>query len=136
MAQKVLIVDDDPEYVDGISSLLEGRGYEVVTASDGKEGLMMAKQERPDLILLDVMMTTRSEGFDVARELHADEGLKDTPVIIMTGIREEMELPFGFEPSEEWLPVRQVLEKPVEPEDLLKVVEDNIGKRRGTGKGQ
>jgi len=77
---------------------------------------------------LDVMMTTKHEGFDTAREMHEDENIKDTPIIIMTGIRREMNLPFGFEPDETWLPVKQVLEKPVKPEVLLKAVSEHIRK--------
>ncbi len=128
MANKVLMIDDDPEFVEAISNLLDAKGYDVHTASNGKEGVAKAKAEDPDLILLDVMMTTKSEGFSVARELHDDQKLKDTPIIIMTGIRREMNLPFGFEPDEAWLPVKRVLEKPVKPEVLLSAVSENIRK--------
>ena len=128
MAQKVLMIDDDPEFVEAISNLLDAKGYDVHTASDGKEGVEKVRAENPDLILLDVMMTTKSEGFNVARELHDDPKLKDIPIIIMTGIRREMNLPFGFEPDETWLPVKRVLEKPVKPEVLLAAVSENIRK--------
>jgi two-component system, OmpR family, alkaline phosphatase synthesis response regulator PhoP len=128
MANKVLMIDDDPEFVEAISNLLDAKGYNVHTASNGKEGVERAKAENPDLILLDVMMTTKNEGFNVARELHDDQMLKDTPIIIMTGIRREMNLPFGFEPDETWLPVKRVLEKPVKPEVLLAAVSENIRK--------
>ncbi len=128
MAKKVLMIDDDPEFVDAISNLLDAKGYEVYTASNGKDGVAKAKAEDPDLILLDVMMTTKHEGFDVARELHEDPKAKSTPIIMMTGIRKEMNLPFGFEPDDTWLPVKNVLEKPVKPEVLLKAIEDNIRK--------
>jgi CheY-like chemotaxis protein len=128
MAKKVLMIDDDPEFVEAISNLLDAKGYDVHTASNGKEGVEKAKAEDPDIILLDVMMTTKSEGFNVARELHDDQRLKDTPIIIMTGIRREMNLPFGFEPDETWLPVKRVLEKPVKPEVLLSAISENIRK--------
>jgi DNA-binding response OmpR family regulator len=122
------MIDDDPEFVDAITNLLDAKGYEVHTASNGKDGVAKAKAENPDIILLDVMMTTKHEGFDTAREMHEDENIKDTPIIIMTGIRREMNLPFGFEPDETWLPVKQVLEKPVKPEVLLKAVSEHIRK--------
>lgn len=128
MAKKVLMVDDDYELVEAISNILDAKGYDVVSANDGKQGIAMAKKEKPDIILLDVMMTTKSEGFDVARELHNDAELKDTPVIMLTGVRREMNLPFGFEPDQEWLPVKGFLEKPVKPEVLLKTIEENIKK--------
>ena len=122
MAKKVLMIDDDAEFVEAISNLLDAKGYEVVTASNGKEGIEKAKEVNPDLILLDVMMTTKSEGFDVAREIHGDENIKNTPMVLMTGIRKEMSLPFGFEPDDDWLPVKEVLEKPVTPEVLLETL--------------
>lgn len=128
MSQKVLMIDDDPEFVEAISNLLDAKGYDVHTASDGKEGVEKARAEDPDMILLDVMMTTKNEGFDVARELHEDQNLRNIPIIIMTGIRREMNLPFRFEPDETWLPVKKVLEKPVKPEVLLAAVSENIRK--------
>ena len=127
MAKKVLIIDDDVEYVEAIVNLLDAKGYNIASASNGKDGVKKAKAEKPDVILLDVMMTTKSEGFDVAHELHADPNLKNTPVIMITGVRKEMNLPFGFEPDGDWLPVKAVLEKPVKPEVLLKTLQDNIG---------
>jgi len=126
MAKKVLVIDDDNDFVESIMNLLEARGYAVASASNGKDGVQKAKDEKPDLVLLDVMMTTKDEGFNVARELHEIEGLKKTPVIMVTGVRKEMNLPFGFEPDETWLPVKQILEKPVKPETLLNAVADAL----------
>lgn len=128
MAGKVLMIDDDPEFVEAISNLLDAKGYDVHTASNGKEGVEKALAENPDLILLDVMMTTKQEGFDVARKLHDDEKARNIPIVMMTGIRREMNLPFGFEPDSTWLPVRQVLEKPVKPEVLLAAISEHIRK--------
>ena len=128
MAKKVLMIDDDPEFIDAITNILDAKGYDVVSAGDGKDGVAKAKQEKPDIILLDVMMTTKSEGFDVARELSKDANLKGTPVVMLTGVRKEMNLPFGFEPDTDWLPIAAFLEKPVKPETLLKTIEENIKK--------
>ncbi|HDS84069.1 MAG TPA: response regulator [Phycisphaerales bacterium] len=126
MAKKVLVIDDDSDFVESIVNLLEARGYAVASASNGKEGVQTAKAENPDVILLDVMMTTKDEGFNIARELHGIEELKNTPVIMVTGVRKEMNLPFGFEPDETWLPVKQILEKPIKPEVLLNAVADAV----------
>ncbi len=125
---KVLIIDDDPDLVDAMTNLLEAKGYEVNHAPDGEEGLEKAKNDPPNIILLDVMMTRKTEGFDVARSLNKEEKTKGIPIILVTGIRHEMNLPFGFEPDEDWLPVKAVLEKPIKPEVLLKTVEDHIKK--------
>lgn len=128
MAKRVLMIDDDPEFVEAISNLLDARGYMVESASNGKDGVVKARDINPDIILLDVMMTTKSEGFDTARAMQEDEKIKNIPIVMITGVRKEMNLPFGFEPDEEWLPVKAVLEKPVKPELLLKTVEENIRK--------
>lgn len=126
MKKKILMVDDDPEFVDAISNVLDAKGYEVDSAPNGVKGVEMAKQMIPDMILLDVMMTTKTEGFDVARELAEIEELKQCPVIMITGVRNDMNLPFGFEPDENWLPVKEVLEKPIRPDVLLSTIEKYI----------
>ena len=126
MANKVLMIDDDPEFVEAITNVLDAKGYDVTSAANGRDGVQMAVEIDPDIILLDVMMTTKSEGFDVARQMSEHDTLKQTPVIMLTGIRKEMNLPFGFEPDSEWLPVKAVLEKPVKPEVLLNTIKENI----------
>ncbi|HPY77974.1 MAG TPA: response regulator, partial [Anaerohalosphaeraceae bacterium] len=75
MAKKVLIIDDDADFVESIVNLLEARGYEVSSASNGEEGVKTAKAEKPNLIILDVMMTTKDEGFNVARKLNEIDGV-------------------------------------------------------------
>ena len=126
MSGKILIVDDDAEFREAMGTLLQAKGYTVVSADNGQEGFKMAKSETPNLILLDVMMTHKSEGFDIARSLKNDNATREIPVVMITGIRREMNLPFGFEPDSDWLPVKAVLEKPVKPEVLLKAVSENI----------
>ncbi|MDD5644258.1 MAG: response regulator [bacterium] len=126
MSGKILIVDDDVDFVEAIKTLLEAKGYEVFSAENGMDGFNQAKKNKPDLIILDVMMATKTEGFDVARKIQKEDSTKGTPVIMITGIRKEMSLPFGFEPNEDFLPVKAVLEKPIKPEILLKKVEESI----------
>lgn len=126
MAKKILVIDDDADLVESVQNLLEAKGYDVESASDGQEGMQKAKAIKPNLILLDVMMNTKDEGFNVARKLQEMPEVKGTPVIMVTGVRKEMNLPFGFEPDETWLPVKQFLEKPVKPEVLLKAVADAL----------
>jgi two-component system alkaline phosphatase synthesis response regulator PhoP len=123
MSQRVLLIDDDLNLTEAIANVLDARGYIVDSAPNGKIGIAKAKAEKPDIILLDVMMTTNSEGFDVARELSKDPVLKNVPILLVTGVKKEMHLPFGFEPDETWLPVKGVLEKPVKPDVLLKAIE-------------
>ena len=96
MAKKVLVIDDDNEFVDAMVNVLDAKGYDVDHAPNGKVGIAKAREQKPDIILLAVMMTTKSEGLDVARELNKDEKLKAVPIILITGVRKEMSLPFGF----------------------------------------
>jgi CheY-like chemotaxis protein len=124
--KKVLIIDDDPDFVESIKGVLEARGYKVDSALEGTEGLNKAREIIPDLILLDVMMARDTEGFEISRDLPKDDVLKNIPVIIITGIREKMNLAFGFEPDSTWLPVKAVLEKTVKPDQLLEKVEEFI----------
>ena len=126
MAKKILTIDDDPEFTDAIVNLLDAKGYQVETASDGKKGLDKAKQFSPDLILLDVMMATKNEGFELLEQFKQNDDLKNIPVIMVTGIRNELNLPFSLEPDEDELPVKAVLEKPVKPDVLLRTIEKNI----------
>ena len=125
--KRILIVDDDVEYVDSNKELLEASGYEVLTACNGTEGLALAKTHRPDLMILDVMMATHTEGFEVARKIpHAPE-LKGMHILLVTGIRKDMKLPVSFHPDETWLPVDKVFEKPINPQDLLDEIRKRIG---------
>lgn len=126
MKNKILVVDDDVDFVEATTILLEAKGYDVVSAGNGEDGYTMAKAEKPGAMLLDVMMAHDSEGFDVARKIKEDPATKNIPVIMITGIRKSKALPFAFEPDEDWLPVKVVLEKPVKPEDLLKTVREAV----------
>jgi two-component system alkaline phosphatase synthesis response regulator PhoP len=125
---KILVVDDDIDFLEAQKTLLQAKGYTVFGAPNGDEGYQKAKTEHPDLMLLDVMMTYDSEGFDLARKLKEDPATRQIPVIMITGIRKAKGLPFSFEPDEDWLPVKAVLEKPVKPDELLKTVEEGLKK--------
>ena len=121
---KILVVDDEPEFVDVVQTVLEGSGYEVVTASSGEEGKQQALDEEPDLIILDVMMETDKAGFDAARWLRSEEATERIPIVMLTAVNQKY--PFGFKEDDIWLPVDKFLEKPVSPDKLLEEVEDSI----------
>ena len=123
MGKKVLIIDDDEEYVAALTCMLETREYAVVSAHNGKTGIALARTEDPDLVLLDNMMETDLEGFETARAFHADPELKDIPIVMLTAMRNKMDLPFDVKPDGEWLPVKTVLSKPVSREVLLDTIE-------------
>lgn len=125
--KKILIVDDDRDFVESNRDLLEANGYEVIAAYDGASGLALAKQARPDLMILDVMMATNTEGFEVSRKIPESPELRNMKVLMVTGIRREMHLPFTFEPDETWLPVDSLFEKPITPATLLAEIQKRIG---------
>src|SRR5512140_558532 len=87
--KKVLIIDDDPDYVEAISALLSASGYEVSRAADGTEGLHMAKALQPDLILLDVMMAERTEGFFTLQTMRSIPALAHTPIVVASSVYAE-----------------------------------------------
>jgi two-component system alkaline phosphatase synthesis response regulator PhoP len=114
----VLIIDDDSDYVRAIQALLESAGYKVRSAANGRDGLQLAKTLEPDLILLDVMMSERTEGFFVIQEMRRVPILNKTPVIVISSIYSD-EAAFRVDPEAGWLPANLFLAKPVEPARLL-----------------
>lgn len=119
--KKILIVDDDPDFVGAIEVLFQSSGYEVRTAVNGKEGLQQAKVFLPDLILLDVMMTERTEGFFMLQELRRSPALSRTPVIVVSSLYAEHPV-FRVRPETGWLPASLFLPKPVDPGRLMEEV--------------
>ena len=130
MKKGVLLVDDEVDFVEINKAALESKGYEVIPAYTGKEGLEKALKEKPDIIILDVMMTTKTEGFDVARELRKRKEMQDVPIIMLTAIRERMDIKWEIQPDEEWLPVTEFLEKPVPPDKLVEKVEEMLKRKK------
>lgn len=82
---KILFVEDEPSLQKAISEVLAQEGYKVLGAADGEEGLNLAKKEKPNLILLDLILP-KKDGFEVLKELKADNELKDIPVIVLTNL--------------------------------------------------
>ena len=129
MAARILVVDDDPDIVEGLKLTLESAGYEVLSASNGEKGLDLARNEKPDLILLDVMMATLSEGFHVAYELKQDPVLKAIPIIMVTAVGKESGMDFAKEAGTDYIRAEAFLEKPVEPKKLLETVKKFLKKK-------
>jgi len=125
-AKTILLIDDDADFRDGIKTVLETCDHNVLTASNGADGIELARESGPDLIILDMMMTTETEGLDTSRKLQDIPETANIPVILLTGMRKAMDLPFGLEPDGEWLPVKAVLEKPISPKTLLDAVDQTL----------
>jgi len=122
----ILIIDDDKDLVNSIEIILQTKQYQVRSAFNGKEGYGRIEKKIPDLILLDVMMATDTEGFDLAYKLKENPKYRDIPIIMITSFTQKMaeQGPESFQHilGEAW-PVSSFLEKPIDPEVLLSTVE-------------
>ena len=124
--RNVLIIDDDPDFTRAIAGLLTSAGFTVTSAVNGREGLELARKTRPDLILLDVMMDERTEGFFTLQQIRASADLEATPVIVVSSIYTDQPS-FRVSPEAGWLPASLFLPKPVAPIRLLQESERLIG---------
>jgi two-component system response regulator VicR len=129
-AQKILIIDDDPDFVEVTKVLLESRQYEVSAAYDPEEGFARLEKEMPDALILDVMMGKGADGFIVARKIRKDSRFDKMPILMMTSMREQTGFDFpGQRIHEKFLPVDEYIEKGVEPQDFLDKVEQQLAKK-------
>lgn len=119
--KKVLLIDDDKDFLMATKLILEKGGYEVFLAEDGKAGVEMAKSVNPNLAIIDMMMETWSEGFNVVSKLRTSEAGKQIPLIMLSAV--DLQGPYqSFEPPEDLPTVDLVLHKPIKADDLLRFV--------------
>lgn len=125
--KKILIIDDDIDLVEAMRLTLESADFEVIDAQDGKKGLEKVSTNSPDLVILDVMMGTQDEGFHVAYQIRNNAETSDIPLIMLTAVGQETGFSFDKEKDEEFLPVNEFLEKPIDPDTLIELVKKNLG---------
>jgi CheY-like chemotaxis protein len=124
MAKRVLIVDDEPEAIDFATAVLEENGYLAISAEDAVEGMENVRVEKPDLVLLDIMMPGKGE-IAMYRDLRKDEEAKDIPVIIITGVARGQRFEESMMRKDPHIPLPDgYIEKPMKPEGLLRLVEE------------
>ncbi|NVL89929.1 MAG: response regulator [Desulfobacterales bacterium] len=139
MSKKILIVDDEPDHITFVSAVLEENGYTSIGAKDGVEGLELVRKERPDLILLDLMMPRKS-GITMFQELRKDPSLSNIPVVVVTGVSEVTGVDFRNFMYKQ--PLRDekkfvettgltkytipdgYIEKPLDPDELINVIKE------------
>jgi len=119
---RILIVDDDPDIVESVTMVLQKNNHEVLQAYGGVEGLEKAKKEKPDAIILDVMMPDK-DGYDVCKELKGDANYKDIPILLLTAVVSQIPSTtythrMGMETEAD-----DYVDKPVEPTELVRLVE-------------
>ena len=120
--RRVLCIEDEPEMIDLIRLILERKGYEVLGAVGGQEGLNMVRVEKPDLVLLDLMMPD-VDGWEVYRQMKADQELKNIPVVVVTAKAQSIDKVLGLHIAK----VDDYVTKPFGPGDLLKSVDRVLG---------
>ena len=113
---KILIVDDEKDIVEALSFMLQAKGYEIISAYDGEEGLKLAKEEKPDLIILDVMMP-KINGYKICRLLKYDAKYKNIPIIMVTARSQDNDKLIGEETG-----ANEYITKPFEFSDVLNVI--------------
>ena len=119
---RILIVDDDPDIVESVGMILRKKNHEVIEAYWGKEGLEKAKKEKPDAIILDVMMPDK-DGYEVCKELKADPDCSNIPILLLTAVVSQISKTtythrMGMETEAD-----DYVDKPVEPSELVRLVE-------------
>jgi len=129
--QHILVIDDDVQFVDTMETLLQSVGYKVSRAYQAERGMSIARETRPDLIVLDVMFARPSEldGITLATRLHRDPDLSGIPVIILSGFTKVADPGYEVRPDPIFMPVETFLEKPITPEELLAEIEKVLGPR-------
>ena len=125
--KKILVVDDDPDFVEGARMVLEKSNFEVVTASSGKECLERIKEEKPDLILLEIMMPTKS-GFEVCKELKSNIEYNRIPVVMLTALKSKLSRTSYSMAEGLQLEAEDYLEKPIEPKVLVSRLKEILEK--------
>jgi DNA-binding response OmpR family regulator len=131
MPEKILVVDDDPDMRDALTIILESQGYQIVTAQDGVEALANLKAEKPDLMMLDLLMP-KMDGFAVLKELQDARWSKyrEIPILILSSVREEASRRRYELETALTLAVDDYVEKPIAPDVLLERVEKLLKKKK------
>ncbi len=125
--KKIMIIDDDVDIREVLKTILEGK-YTLNEAGSAEEGLSVMKVFEPDLVILDVMMEKHDSGFELSRDIKGDERLKDTKILMLTSVDQEMKMDFKkIAGDPDWLPVDDYITKPIDPKGFLPKIENLIG---------
>ena len=132
---KILIVDDDLDFIEISRISLEGKGYQVRSASDGKEGWKRVEKERPDLIIMDLMMEKLDAGMALSRKIKSHPRYASIPILMLTSISRDTGMDFAPRTAEDLkkLKVDDFHTKPIKAKTLLEKVEKLLGHREGNG---
>ncbi|MDP2916000.1 MAG: response regulator [Candidatus Aminicenantes bacterium] len=127
---KILLVDDDPDFLDMHRAVLANHGYEVITAASAREGMERVRTDMPDAIILDLMMEKHDAGFSFSRQIKMDPLFKKIPILMVTSVAEATGFRFSLQEDGYWMKTDDFLDKPVKPEVLLERVDRMLKKSR------
>jgi DNA-binding response OmpR family regulator len=130
---RILLVDDDVDFIDLNKAVLENHGFDVVSAFSVREGLDKVRFEQPDLIVLDLMMEKHDSGFAFAKALKADPLYKNIPILMLTAVSGTTGYDFSQELDGYWMKTDDYASKPLLPEDLIKRVKDLLARSEEQG---
>ena len=130
---RILLVDDDVDFIDLNKAVLENHGFDVVSAFSGREGLDKVRFEQPDLVVLDLMMEKHDTGFAFAKALKADPLYKNIPILMLTAVSGTTGYDFSQELDGYWMKTDDYASKPLLPEDLIKRVKDLLARSEEQG---
>ena len=127
---KILIVDDDPDVIFAMTAFLESEGFEVVSAKSGLEGIQRVQLDKPDLVLLDLMMEKYDTGFNVAKTIKGDPATRDIPIIMVSAVREVTGFGFDQRRDGHWMKTAAFMEKPYQPEIVLQKIRELLANKK------
>jgi two-component system alkaline phosphatase synthesis response regulator PhoP len=123
---KILVIDDDKDFQEITRIVLEKNDFQVVPAYTAEQGLLKVQSESPDLVILDVMLPSDFEGFEIARKIREELKLVKLPIILLTAVHGTKKVPYRFGPHEQWLPVDYFYDKPVAPDVLVAKIKEYL----------
>lgn len=127
MVKKILIVDDDPDFVEMNKAVLENNNFAVLTAHNAKDGIKLIKEQKPHLLMLDVMMGSDVEGFDAVEEIRKLPEGEKLPILMITSFDKHHGAPWEGKPDRTWVDVDNYLSKPVAPDKLIGEISRLLG---------
>ena len=127
---KIVLVDDNTDYLFTMETFLQRNGFDVYTADDGQKGLELIRREKPDVVLLDVMMESLFSGFELCKKMRTEDELKHIPIIGISGMGDELGVDYKQFPDFEYFSPDAFLDKPVDKQRLLELIPETIEKAR------
>lgn len=126
--KKILLADDDPDYIEINRTILEANGYEVEDAYTSTEAISKIREQKFDMVILDLMMEEKDAGFTVAYAIREDENLRDMPILMLSSAEQQTGFSFEVDRDKEWMKVDDFASKPLKPAELVKKVEELLSR--------